>query len=99
MGHRIKELNKEVVIKKTNKKLHAAGITITKSGKKISVQEDIVREAELMQTFMLNSPPPSLIEYYDFFEDADHYYLVMENGGTDFFDFIVKCHELISNKK
>ena len=91
--------DKDCVIKKTSKKLHKLGITITKSGKKIKVQENIVAEAELMQTFMNNNPPSSMIEYYDFFEDGFYFYLVMENGGSDYFDFIVKCHELISLNK
>ena len=77
--------NKEVVVKKTSKKLHKLGITITKTGKRIKVQENIVAEAELMQTFMRNQPPSSLIEYYDFFQDGFYYYLVMENGGSDYF--------------
>lgn len=77
--------NKEVVVKKTSKKLHKLGITITKTGKRIKVQENIVAEAELMQTFMRNQPPSSLIEYYDFFQDGFYFYLVMENGGSDYF--------------
>eukprot|EP01083_Nonionella_stella_P038654 105101_1 len=48
--------NTTVVIKKTSKKLHKLGITVTKSGKVIKVKENIVEEAELMKKFSNNNP-------------------------------------------
>merc|ERR1712228_80227 len=73
--------------------------TITKKGKKIAIKEDIVAEAKMLEQFHANSPPASLIGFYGFFEDSHSYYLCMERGGTDYFDFIVKCHDMISNNK
>eukprot|EP01083_Nonionella_stella_P242420 845629_1 len=90
--------NKSVVIKKTNKNLHYKGISVI-NGEICYVSENIVKEAYLMKEFMLYNPPNSCIKYYDFFEDASNFYLVMENGGTSLFDFIVECHKLIDSKK
>ena len=93
-------LNKqELVIKTTNKELYNKGITVTKDGKAFNIKEDIVAESVMMREFMNNNPPASLIGFIDFFEDEEFYYLVMEHGGTDFFDFVVKCHELINEDK
>eukprot|EP01084_Bolivina_argentea_P040328 74538_1 len=89
----------EAVIKKTRKDLYARGITISKEGKAFNIREDIVFESRMMREFMLHSPPASLIKFYTFFEDASSYYLCMENGGKDFFDFVVDCHELIASGK
>jgi serine/threonine protein kinase len=89
----------EVVIKSTKKELYARGITISKEGKAFNIREDIVAEGRMMRYFMNNNPPSSLIAFYDFFEDESRYYLVMENGGIDFFDFVVRCHDLINTGK
>jgi len=91
--------SKRVVIKKTSKKLHKMGITITKKGKHVAIKEDIVREAQILKEFHANKPPSSLIGYYDFLQDSHYFYLVMEEGGSDYFDFVVKCHALIINEK
>jgi len=95
-GKRVAD-NKIVVIKRTSKKLHEQGITITKTGKKIKVQENIVAEATLLQRFSANGAPSSLIEYIAFFEDDSDYFLIMGHGGRDYFDFIVRQHERIVN--
>eukprot|EP00484_Ammonia_sp_Unknown_P012191 CAMPEP_0197078554 /NCGR_PEP_ID=MMETSP1384-20130603/213174_1 /TAXON_ID=29189 /ORGANISM="Ammonia sp." /LENGTH=839 /DNA_ID=CAMNT_0042517421 /DNA_START=111 /DNA_END=2630 /DNA_ORIENTATION=+ len=89
----------QYVVKTTSKDLYRKGITITKDKKQFTIKEDIVAEAKMMESFMKFKPPPSLIGFVDFFEDDEHYFLVMEHGGTDFFDFVVKCHELISSDK
>eukprot|EP00485_Elphidium_margaritaceum_P000675 CAMPEP_0202685370 /NCGR_PEP_ID=MMETSP1385-20130828/1101_1 /ASSEMBLY_ACC=CAM_ASM_000861 /TAXON_ID=933848 /ORGANISM="Elphidium margaritaceum" /LENGTH=580 /DNA_ID=CAMNT_0049339697 /DNA_START=57 /DNA_END=1799 /DNA_ORIENTATION=+ len=89
----------EYVVKTTSKDLYKRGITITKEGKAFNIKEDIVKEARMMRKFMENHPPSSLIEFEDFFEDDNFYYLVMRHGGVDFFDFVVKCHELINAGK
>ena len=90
------ENGENVVIKTSNKKLHNQGITITEKGKKYKVEENIVEEAKLMQKFMSSKPPSPMIKYFDFFEDNQWYYLVMEHGGSDMFDFVVKCHDYIT---
>eukprot|EP01083_Nonionella_stella_P242419 845627_1 len=99
MAKRLDNTGEIVVIKSTKKYLYSRGITISKEGKAFNISEDIVAEGKMMKYFMLNNPPNSLITFYDFFEDAQRYYLVMENGGQDFFDFVVKCHELINKGK
>ena len=93
-GRRLSD-QKSVVIKRTSKRLHALGITITKTGKRIKVQENIVAEAAMLQRFSANSPPSSLIEYVAFFEDDTDFFLVMAHDGCDFFDFIVRQNEHI----
>ncbi len=86
---------RRVVIKKTSKRLHSAGVTVTASGRRVAVQENIVLEAELLRRFHAHSPPSSLVELVAFFEDSLSYYLVLEHGGSDYFDFVVRCHERI----
>ena len=90
---------KTVVIKTSNKVLHSQHITLQKNGKRYKIEEDIIKEAKLMKDFMDSPHPSCLIEYYDFFEDKENYYLVMENGGSDLFDFVVECHKLVLSKK
>ena len=43
----------------------------------------------------------SFTRYINFINDSSSlsYYLIMENGGNDLFDFIIEAHELISLKK
>ena len=41
----------------------------------------------------------SFTKYENFFDDDEHYYLSMEHGGSDLFDFIIEAHELIEAKK
>ena len=80
-----------MIIKITSKQLHSAKLS-NKHGKALSVQEDIIKEKKLLMYLTANQPPPSLVRFLGFFSDAAHYFLVMENGGCDFFDWIVKCH-------
>lgn len=89
-----------VVIKTAEKSLHFAGVTI-KDGKRYLIQENIVKEARLMQLFsnVNNNVPSTMIKYYDFFEDDDTFYLVMEKGGIGLFEFTVNAHQMIKNNK
>ena len=65
------------VIKSTKKELYEQGITITDDGKVFDIKEDIVKEAQMMQSFTANNKrPKSLIEFVDFFEDEKNYFLV-----------------------
>jgi len=41
----------------------------------------------------------SFTKYENFFDNESFYYLAMEHGGSDLFDFIIEAHELISAKK
>eukprot|EP01084_Bolivina_argentea_P026938 50076_1 len=83
-----------VVIKSANKKLHCQGFSLTGLGQ---IQEDIVQEASLLKMFSEENAPESMIKYYNFLQDQHHYYLVMEQGGTGLFEFVVECHQLIAN--
>eukprot|EP01083_Nonionella_stella_P187567 689477_1 len=88
------------VVKTGDKKLHSQGVTVQKTnGKKYRIEEDIVKEAAMMEKFMTAKHPSALIDFYEFFEDKDKYYLVMGHGGSDMFDFIVSCHDLIISNK
>ena len=90
---------KDYVIKRANKSLHHKRLSITENGEKNDCSEDIVKEANLMKMFSSNDPPKELIKYYDFFDDENNYYLVMERGGIGLFEFVVKCHQYIIDGK
>jgi len=93
-----KEEEETVIIKMTNRVLHLNRIS-NKHGKSLSVQEDIIKEKKLLMYLTANNPPPSLVRFLGFFSDPLNYYLVMENGGSDFFDWIVQCHQWIRDGK
>ena len=98
--YNLMESNNDYVIKQANKSLHDERISITQNGlEHHRVCEDIVKEAQLMKLFTINNPPKELIKYYEFFEDKNNYYLVMERGGIGLFEFVVNCHEYILNGK
>ena len=77
----------DVVIKSSNKTLYRQGYALNRE----FVNDDIVKEAQLMKLFMNSNAPSSIIRYYDFLEDEDSYYLIMERGGSGLFEFVVKC--------
>jgi len=87
-----------IIIKITDKQLHFNKIS-NKHGKSLSVQEDIIKEKKLLMYLTANNPPSALVKFEGFFQDKYNYYLVMENGGNDFFDWIVKCHKWIRDGK
>lgn len=91
--------NNTVVIKRTSKYLHSQGITI-QDDKVYKVNENVLKEYDVLKHFT-NSPncPSQITKVIDFFESDNNYYLVMENGGDDFFEFIVKAHQLINERK
>merc|ERR1712130_420236 len=92
------KLNESVIIKITDKQLHFNKIS-NKHGKSLSVQEDIIKEKKLLMYLTANNPPSSLVKFKGFFHDQYKFFLVMEHGGHDFFDWIVKCHEWIKDGK
>ena len=92
--------NNDFVIKKACKSLHEQKATFCEiTGEKITVQEDIVKEAEIMEMLERDECPKQIIKYFEFFEDDDAYYLVMERGGNGLFEFVVECHQHIVNGK
>ena len=89
----------QYIVKMVNKELHNKGITISKDGKTYKIKQNVIKESELLKKLLNNNPPASLVAFVDFFEDKENYYLIIQNGGTDFFDFVTKCHQLINNGK
>lgn len=90
-----KRNDQKYVVKVIKKSLHKKSITI-RNGQKIKISENIVKETSILRYLTSNNPPPSLTKYENFWSDKKHYFLVMEYAGSDFFEFIVKCHDLIS---
>eukprot|EP01084_Bolivina_argentea_P193280 331630_1 len=86
-----------VVIKRTSKYLHNLGITIQKS-KQYKVSENIIKEYVILSHINSSVNCPSQItKVIDFIETEYNYYLVMENAGKDFFDFVSMAHKLIND--
>eukprot|EP01083_Nonionella_stella_P087770 244304_1 len=82
------------IIKVANKTLYKKQITCI-NGKRIKIQEDIVREASILRHLTQHNPPPSLTKYKHFFDDSQNFFLVMEHGGENLFDFVKECHQCI----
>eukprot|EP01084_Bolivina_argentea_P231240 389992_1 len=96
-----KDSSKEVVIKKTSKKLHNEHVTV-QNGKKFGIYENILKECIILKYLTENKNGlimTSFTKYENFFDDSDNYYLSMEHGGSDLFDFIIDAHDLINQKK
>eukprot|EP01083_Nonionella_stella_P034216 93686_1 len=91
--------HEQVVIKRAEKLLHFLGITITEDGTRYKVKENIIQEAQLMEMFMQYNPPNTLIQFRDFYQDTNNFYLVMEKGGMGLLQFTIKCHKLIVDGK
>jgi len=90
-----------VVIKKTSKKLHTEHVTV-QNGRKFGIYENILKECIILKHLTENRNGlimTSFTKYENFFDDDEHYYLSMEHGGADLFDFIIEAHELIQAKK
>jgi len=96
-----KRKDRQVVIKKTSKKLHSEHVTV-QNGRKFGIYENILKECIILKHLTENRSGlimTSFTKYDHFFDDDDHYYLSMEHGGADLFDFIIEAHELIEAKK
>jgi len=88
-----------VVIKRTSKFLHEQGITI-QNGRPFNVKENILREYDVLHRLSAAANcPSSITKLVDFFETQYNYYMVMEYGGDDFFEFIVEAHQHINDEK
>lgn len=84
------------VIKVARKALHNTSMAVI-NGMQVGVQEDIIKETAILRYLTSNKPPKTLAKFEHFFSDKSNYYLVMEDGGSCFFDFVKKCHEFIHN--
>eukprot|EP01084_Bolivina_argentea_P096508 173493_1 len=89
------ETNESFVIKVTNQLLHSQRVSIV-NGKKYPVQEDILLEQAILKYLTdFTECPKSIVKHKRFFKSRSDYYLIMENGGTCLFDFILKAHIFI----
>ena len=87
-----------VIIKVTSKRLHSEGITLTVDGQRGEVEEDILKERDLLQR--LSGHNGHFLQFIDFWETQSTYCLVEEDGGDrDLFWWTVQCHGLIQNGK
>eukprot|EP01083_Nonionella_stella_P052906 140205_1 len=86
-----------VVIKVTRKDLHHESMTILENGKKKHIQENILKERDIIHELTATNDPRTIYmtRYVDFFEDNTSFYLVIEEGGSDLFEYVVRCHGLI----
>jgi len=100
---RSKSSNKEkqVVIKKTLKSLHSEHVTV-QNGRKFGIYENILKECIILKHLTEHRAGlimTSFTKYDCFFDNARAYYLSMEHGGADLFDFIISAHQLIASKQ
>jgi len=60
------------------------------------IYENVITERDIMRYLMKHENfPQSIVKYDSFLKSHHNYYLVMEYGGQNLFDFIVKAHKLI----
>eukprot|EP01084_Bolivina_argentea_P270124 459259_1 len=91
---------KFVAIKKTEKRLFQERIAV-ENNISFLVSEDIVKEACILRYLTVDNHPiaPHIVQYIDFFETDDAYYLVMEyiQSEINFRQFINLCKVHITN--
>eukprot|EP01083_Nonionella_stella_P070734 189395_1 len=85
------------IIKVTDKSLHDKHITYV-DDTEITIQENIINESRILKYLTTNDPPPTLVQFIDFFYDTRNYFLVMQHGGHSFFEFVKKCHQYIEHE-
>jgi len=87
------------VIKQTDKKLHSEGVTV-QNGIKYRVKEDVLTETMVLEAIS-KKPNASVFmtSFVGFWQSARYYYLVMEHGGSDMFQFVVTAHQHIQSGK
>eukprot|EP00484_Ammonia_sp_Unknown_P030465 CAMPEP_0197038604 /NCGR_PEP_ID=MMETSP1384-20130603/15516_1 /TAXON_ID=29189 /ORGANISM="Ammonia sp." /LENGTH=337 /DNA_ID=CAMNT_0042469061 /DNA_START=31 /DNA_END=1044 /DNA_ORIENTATION=- len=86
---------KAVAVKVTDRYLQEHGLARI-GDQTYCVQEDIVYEAKLLQSVTASKQcPDSIVKFHRFFATKTDYYLIMEDGGSSLFDFVVKAHRFI----
>eukprot|EP01083_Nonionella_stella_P089301 249145_1 len=87
------------VTKVTSQYLHEKSMSVV-DNQAYAVNEDILLEQSILKFLTQNTNcPKSIVRFERFFKTNTDYYLVMEDGGTSLFDFIMKAHKLIAEKK
>jgi len=92
----------KLAIKRTSKRLHDARESVDEFGNTIIVNENIVREALLLQYLTtLNHPIGGyIVKFIDFFETEEDYYLVMEYAGSmNLAQFQEKAQQYLKEKR
>eukprot|EP00484_Ammonia_sp_Unknown_P031076 CAMPEP_0197029502 /NCGR_PEP_ID=MMETSP1384-20130603/8936_1 /TAXON_ID=29189 /ORGANISM="Ammonia sp." /LENGTH=332 /DNA_ID=CAMNT_0042458679 /DNA_START=1 /DNA_END=999 /DNA_ORIENTATION=+ len=86
-----RQVAQNVVIKVADRYLQQHSLANI-NGKAIKVEEDIVSEATLLRSLNQRADcPSSIVAFYEFFKSKTDYYLVMEDGGSSLFDFVVRA--------
>eukprot|EP01084_Bolivina_argentea_P234822 395311_1 len=87
--------NQNVVIKVTNKDLHFKSICISNNAK---VCENIIMEKRILKRLSKDKKcPQSIINFKHFFASNNNYFLIMEDGGNNLLDFVIKVHKFLEN--
>lgn len=86
---------KRVVVKVADRYLQQHSLAQI-GNKTVSVRENILSEAKLLKFITRNkSCPKSIVQFHKLFRTQHEYFLVMEDGGSSLFDFVVKAHHFI----
>ena len=89
-------------MKVTSRKLHHHGLILV-DGQKYTVQEDILKEKDILKYLTAQSTPTNgghrVVKYLDFFKSNSNFYFVMEHGGHMLFDFVIRVHRYIESGK
>eukprot|EP01084_Bolivina_argentea_P257085 433042_1 len=92
-----------VAIKQTSKRLYLRREAIDPCGFHFIIDEDIVKEAFVLRHLTTSNQPigGTIVQYIDFFESPDHYYLVMEHiqSNMNLKQFVLTCHQHIQRNK
>ena len=92
-----KTTNEHVAIKKVSRCAHEDKEAMDEDGLKCIVDEDIVKEAEILKTISNDQFPlcPYIVGYVDFIKDDENYYLITEyvEGDTNLRQFVCKAHK------
>eukprot|EP00485_Elphidium_margaritaceum_P005635 CAMPEP_0202685690 /NCGR_PEP_ID=MMETSP1385-20130828/1521_1 /ASSEMBLY_ACC=CAM_ASM_000861 /TAXON_ID=933848 /ORGANISM="Elphidium margaritaceum" /LENGTH=297 /DNA_ID=CAMNT_0049340113 /DNA_START=62 /DNA_END=952 /DNA_ORIENTATION=+ len=93
----------QYIVKVTNKHLHQHSVAEI-DGAHYAIQENIKLEAQILSHLTAavgeeQQDPHHIVKFVDFFQSQSNYYLVMENGGSPLFEFVVKAHQLIAVQK
>lgn len=90
-----KATKKAVVIKITDKQLHANSLTII-DGAQYKISENIKTEKQILKYLTKDAKcPKSIAKYVDFFRSNFNYYLASEWGGHSLFQFCTRAHAYI----
>eukprot|EP01083_Nonionella_stella_P123842 373429_1 len=82
--------------KQMDKHLDSHGIAM-QNGKRYTVQQNIMNEKCILESITKQNPPLFVVSFVDWFESERYFYLIMEHGENNLFDFVVQAHQYIEN--